>query len=167
MANEETVNPEKVNPEEVSAEQQVPQDESLQAEASEASGGLPEPTVESLLAEVAALQEELSAVKDQSLRTAAEAQNIRRRSEQDVDKARKFALEKFSGELLPVVDNLERALETVDPEQEQVKAFAEGVENSGISGMRISKTSTGSGMFFRLISPMRNTSTSIRFRICV
>ena len=56
------------------------------------------------------LQEEVAAAKDASLRAIAEGQNAQRRAEQDVEKARKFALESFAKELLPVVDNLERAL---------------------------------------------------------
>ena len=75
------------------------------------------------------LLEELNKARDAALRAAAEAQNARRRAEQDVEKARKFALERFAGELLPVVDNLERAIEAaVDAEDETVKPLAEGVE---------------------------------------
>ncbi|MGX2966570.1 nucleotide exchange factor GrpE [Ursidibacter sp. B-7004-1] len=62
------------------------------------------------------------------LRARAEIENIRRRTEQDVEKAHKFALEKFSKELLTVVDNLERGLQTLDGADESVKALAEGVE---------------------------------------
>ena len=51
-----------------------------------------------------------------------------RRAEQDIEKARKFALERFCGELLPVVDNLERALEATVGDQEILKPIAEGVE---------------------------------------
>ncbi len=44
-----------------------------------------------------------------------EGENVRRRSEQEIDKARKYALNKFAEEILPVViDNLERALEMAD-----------------------------------------------------
>jgi molecular chaperone GrpE len=54
---------------------------------------------------------------------------MRRRCEADVEKAHKFALEKFSAELLSVIDNLERALAAVpDSSSEQVKALCEGVE---------------------------------------
>ena len=74
------------------------------------------------------LQEELAAAKDAALRAAAEAQNARRRAEQDVEKARKFALERFTGDLLPVVDNLERALETTSSDVVDAKAIVEGVE---------------------------------------
>ncbi|MEP5763514.1 MAG: nucleotide exchange factor GrpE [Halieaceae bacterium] len=73
------------------------------------------------------LQEELATARDAALRAAAEAQNARRRSEQDVEKARKYALERFVGELLPVVDNLERALEAAAAEPE-ANAIAEGVD---------------------------------------
>lgn len=78
--------------------------------------------------EVARLQEELAQLKDAALRAQAEAQNTQRRAEMDVEKARKFALESFSKELLPVVDNLERALESVPADNPDVKPFAEGVE---------------------------------------
>ena len=78
--------------------------------------------------ELTKLQEELAAAKDQSLRTQAEMQNLRRRSERDVENAHKYALEKFVGELLPVVDNLERALQAIDQDNEAMKALTEGVE---------------------------------------
>ena len=73
---------------------------------------------------VAAAQEE----KDRALRIAAEMENLRRRSAQDVEKAHKFALEKFAGELLPVIDSLERALELADRDNETLKPMMEGVE---------------------------------------
>ena len=66
--------------------------------------------------------------KDSVIRAKAEVDNIRRRAAQDVEKARKFALEKFAAELLPVVDNLERAIANIDKEDEAQKALAEGVE---------------------------------------
>ena len=61
-------------------------------------------------ARVLELEEQLAAAKDQSLRAVADLQNVRRRAEQDVEKAHKFALEKFSSDLLPVIDSLELAL---------------------------------------------------------
>jgi molecular chaperone GrpE len=66
--------------------------------------------------------------KDMVIRAKAEVDNIRRRSAQDVEKARKFALEKFAAELLPVVDNLERAISSIDKDDEHQKILAEGVE---------------------------------------
>lgn len=78
--------------------------------------------------EIARLQEELEQARDSALRAQAEAQNAKRRAEQDVERARKYALERFAGELLPVVDNLERALESARGDEEVVKPIAEGVE---------------------------------------
>lgn len=78
--------------------------------------------------EIAQLHEELAAAKDAVLRAQAEVQNAKRRAEQDVEKARKFALERFAGDLLPVADNLERALESASGDDEVIKPIAEGVE---------------------------------------
>ena len=75
-----------------------------------------------------AFEEQLAAANDQALRVAADLQNVRRRAEQDVEKAHKFALEKFAGDLLPVIDSLERALELSDRDNEQLKPTLEGVE---------------------------------------
>ena len=58
------------------------------------------------------LEAELAAAQDAALRAQADAMNVQRRSEQEIDKARKFALERFCGDLLGVVDNLERAMES-------------------------------------------------------
>lgn len=81
-----------------------------------------------LAGRVQALEEQLAAAQDQSLRVAAELQNIRRRAEQDVEKAHKFALEKFAGDLLPVLDSLERGLELSSPDDESIRAVREGLE---------------------------------------
>lgn len=62
------------------------------------------------------------------VRARAEIDNVRKRVEQDIEKAHKFALEKFSNELLPVIDNLERALEATDKENPEHKAMIEGLE---------------------------------------
>jgi molecular chaperone GrpE len=78
-----------------------------------------------LLAEA---QEQIASLKDQALRAQAEQQNIRRRAELDVEKAHKFGSEKLVKELLPILDNLERALATVAPEDEVSKSLAEGVQ---------------------------------------
>ncbi|MDH2998982.1 nucleotide exchange factor GrpE [Pasteurellaceae bacterium LFhippo2] len=66
--------------------------------------------------------------QDIQLRARAEIENIRRRTEQDVEKAHKFALEKFSKALLDVVDNLERGMQSLEGADESIKALAEGVE---------------------------------------
>jgi molecular chaperone GrpE len=91
------------------------------------------PDTAALLAEIEQLQNQLAEARDQALRTAADAQNTRRRAEKDVENAHKYALEKFAAALLPVADNLERALEAADRANEAVKPLAEGVELTGKS----------------------------------
>lgn len=86
------------------------------------------PDLAVLEAEVEQLQQQLAEAKEQVLRAAAEAQNARRRAEREVENAHKYALEKFAAALLPVADNLERALENTDVTADAVKPLAEGVE---------------------------------------
>jgi molecular chaperone GrpE len=81
-----------------------------------------------LQAQIEQLQQQVADAKDQALRAAAEAQNVRRRAEKDVENAHKFALEKFAGSLLPIADNLERTLEVADRNNEALKPLLEGVE---------------------------------------
>ncbi|WFL66593.1 nucleotide exchange factor GrpE [Pantoea sp. X85] len=81
---------------------------------------------------IAQLEAELAVsqtgVRDAQLRAQAEIENIRRRTEMDVEKAHKFALEKFANELLPVIDSLERALEVADKENAELASMIEGIE---------------------------------------
>ena len=93
--------------------------------------------LEEAIARVQELEEQLktqieeAANKEQDilLRSRAEIENLRRRTEQDVEKAHKFALEKFSKDILNTIDNLERALATpANKEDEGVKALFDGVE---------------------------------------
>ncbi|PHS72858.1 MAG: nucleotide exchange factor GrpE [Porticoccus sp.] len=78
--------------------------------------------------EVEQLTADLANAKDQVLRTHAEMQNLRRRMERDVENAHKYALEKFVGELLPVVDNLERSIEAMTDVDDEFKAVSDGIE---------------------------------------
>ncbi len=84
--------------------------------------------LEALQAQLATLAAAYESAKEQSLRAQAEAQNARRRAEQDVEKAHKFGLEKMVNDLLPVVDNLERALSSIDASNEAFTAIAEGIQ---------------------------------------
>lgn len=84
--------------------------------------------VQELEAELAKALATIDEQKDSVLRAKAEADNARRRAQGEVDKAKKFALEKFAGELLPVIDNLERALQSADANNEDIKPMVEGVE---------------------------------------
>lgn len=79
----------------------------------------------------AELEAELSKVKDQLLRTLAEHENTRRRTEREMDDTRKFAVSNFARELLTVSDNLRRAIEAVPAEQREepaIKAMLVGIE---------------------------------------
>lgn len=77
----------------------------------------------------AQLAEMVKKEQDFLLRSRAEIENIRRRAEQDVEKAHKFALEKFSKDILNTIDNLERALATpANLEDESIKSLFDGVE---------------------------------------
>jgi len=71
------------------------------------------------------LEEKLAEAEAQVLYVKAEGENIRKRSIEDIDKARKFALERFSGELLSVKDSLDAAL-TV--ENANLESYKNGVE---------------------------------------
>ncbi len=82
------------------------------------------------------LEAQVAELKDQLLRSQAEMENVRRRSARDVENAHKYAIEKFAGELLPVADSLEKAVETAESAAQDAgddgaaKAIAEGVSLS-------------------------------------
>jgi len=75
------------------------------------------PSLEAQLAELQARHSELS---DSFLRAKAEAENTRRRADEEVSKARKFAIEGFADSLLPVKDSLEAAIGLPDAPTAQV-----------------------------------------------
>ncbi|MEQ8313501.1 MAG: nucleotide exchange factor GrpE [Gammaproteobacteria bacterium] len=96
------------------------------SEQAEAGAG---PDVEQLMEKIAEVELAAATAKDDLLRVKAEMQNLRRRTEQDIEKAHKYGQEKFSIELLSVMDNLERALEAAsEHDNETVKAIYDGVE---------------------------------------
>ena len=78
--------------------------------------------------EMSRLQDEVSLAKDQVLRAAAEVQNIKRRAQLDVEKAHKFALDKFVESLLPVVDSLELGLKNAADADDANTGMREGME---------------------------------------
>ena len=98
------------------------------ADANEAEEVSPEAEIAMLYAELDAAKQTINDQKDGVVRAAADIENIRRRAAQDVEKAHKFALEKFANELLPVIDNLERAIEFSDKENETLKPLLEGID---------------------------------------
>lgn len=87
-----------------------------------------EAKIAQLEAALLSTEQRLKDQQDSVLRAKAEVENMRRRSEQEIDKARKFALNRFAEELLPVIDNLERAIQAADMENEAIKPVIEGVE---------------------------------------
>lgn len=114
--------------EDISEEQQEQAAQDARAEDDAVDGGFAEnPELQAAIDE--AVEAALSEQRDSVLRAQAEVQNMRRRCEQDVERAHKYALEKFGASLLTVADNLERALQAV-PEQPDpgLKAFSEGVD---------------------------------------
>ncbi len=76
-------------------------------------------------AELAAALAEVAQLKEDILRAAADAQNVRRRAQEDVSKAHKFGIESFAESLVPVKDSLEAAL--AQPDQ-TLQGMTEGVQ---------------------------------------
>ncbi len=82
---------------------------------------------------VAALTAEVAALKDRLLRTLAEMENLRRRTEKEVADARVYGVSNFARDILAVADNMERAMKALDDElrdkaEAGVKALLDGVE---------------------------------------
>jgi molecular chaperone GrpE len=75
-------------------------------------------------AEVATLKAKNADLADQYLRAKADAENARRRAEDEITKARKFAVESFAESLLPVADSLEAGLAIQDATVEQINEGA-------------------------------------------
>lgn len=86
------------------------------------------------------LQAEKADLQDRQLRALAEAQNVRRRAQQDVEKERKFGIERFARDVLSVADNLGRALsalpadlELIDPAVRNVVTGVQATERELLS----------------------------------
>lgn len=85
--------------------------------------------VAELQAQLAAAEEKAAKNYDLALRTQAEMENVKRRSSIDLEKAHKFALEKFANDLLPVKDSMEMGLAAGQGADEgQIEKLVEGVE---------------------------------------
>jgi molecular chaperone GrpE len=100
----------------------------------------PEATVETLQRVVESLQAENADLHDKHLRAVADSHNIRRRAQQDVEKANKFGVERFARDTLSVADNLGRALgalpanlEALDPGLRNVIAGVQATERELLS----------------------------------
>ncbi|WP_163932739.1 nucleotide exchange factor GrpE [Paraferrimonas sp. SM1919] len=117
MSAEEQKQPEEQVEQAQTENQEVEQEQSIEVEVSE---------LDQVKAELEEAKATIADQKDSVLRAAAEIDNVKRRAAIDVEKAHKFALEKFANELLPVIDNLERALS--QEVGESAKGMVEGVE---------------------------------------
>ena len=90
-------------------------------------------------AEVATLHAKNTELADSYLRAKAEAENARRRADDEISKARKFALESFAESLLPVADSLEAGLAIQDATPEQIKEGAAATLNQLKSALQRNK----------------------------
>ncbi|WP_147271049.1 nucleotide exchange factor GrpE [Leclercia sp. W6] len=130
MSSKEQKTPEGQAPEEIITEQHE-EVEAVEAEAeaeAEAGAEQVDPRDEKIANLEAQLAEAQNRERDGILRIKAEMENLRRRTELDVEKAHKFALEKFVNELLPVIDSLDRALEVADKANPDMAPMVEGIE---------------------------------------
>ncbi len=100
----------------------------------------PEITVETLQRVIEGLQAQNADLHDKHLRAVADSHNIRRRAQQDVEKANKFGVERFARDTLSVADNLGRALgalpadlESLDPALRNVIAGVQATERELLS----------------------------------
>ncbi|WP_298428078.1 nucleotide exchange factor GrpE [Rhodoblastus sp.] len=117
-------------------DEQTPQNEAEPEKdtASEtAAGGPASGDAERDAAAVQALIAENASLKDKLLRTLADMENLRRRTEKEVADAKAYGVASFARDMLTFADNLRRALENVPPETREaadntLKAFVEGIE---------------------------------------
>lgn len=124
MSSKEQKTPEGQAPEEIITEQH----DEVEAVEPDTSAEQVNPRDEKIANLEAQLVEAQNSERDGVLRIKAEMENLRRRTELDVEKAHKFALEKFVNELLPVIDSLDRALEVADKANPDNAAMIEGIE---------------------------------------
>ncbi|EOX6934588.1 nucleotide exchange factor GrpE [Enterobacter hormaechei] len=124
MSSKEQKTPEGQAPEEIITEQH----DEVEAVEPDTSAEQVDPRDEKIANLEAQLVEAQNRERDGVLRIKAEMENLRRRTELDVEKAHKFALEKFVNELLPVIDSLDRALEAADKANPDNAAMIEGIE---------------------------------------
>lgn len=109
------------------AEETVQADENVQQEQGQVQDDSQQRIADLELA-VSQAEQRVEDANDRAVRAVAEMENVRRRAALDVEKAHKFALEKFAGELLDTVDNLERAMEIAAQADDVNQSFLEGIE---------------------------------------
>lgn len=90
-------------------------------------------------AELAELKAKSADLADQFLRAKAEAENARRRAEDEISKSRKFAVESFADSLLPVADSLEAGLASKDATAQQIREGAEATLRQLVAALERNK----------------------------
>lgn len=100
----------------------------VESETIESSTETEESSIQALEAKLAEAEAKAEENWDQLVRTKAEMENIRRRTERDLANAHKFALEKFAQELLPVIDSMEMGVAAAQDESADVGKLREGME---------------------------------------
>ena len=85
-------------------------------------------TIEELKKELEEAKQKANDSWDKAVRTQAEMENLKRRTQKDLEDAHKFALTSFGKELLPVFDSLVLGLQAATGDSEEVKKFREGSE---------------------------------------
>jgi molecular chaperone GrpE len=109
-----------MNPNNDPAVNEAPSSSATTASSTPADGASPDQPLLSVEAQLAELQAKHTEVSDAYLRAKAEAENTRRRAEEEIAKARKFAIDSFAESLLPVKDSLEAAVAMPGAAVEQV-----------------------------------------------
>ena len=99
----------------------------------------PEAELTRVKAEFTALQSKSAELADQFLRAKAETENARRRADDEVSKARRFAVESFAESLLPVADSLEAGLTIQDATNEQIREGAQATLRQLVAALERNK----------------------------
>lgn len=115
------------NNDEMENDEVSPIEESIEAESVEVSSESEEPIVRDLQAELDAAIARADESDKNYLLAKAEVENIRRRTQKDVEKARRYSIEKFANELLPVIDSLEMGIAAAEKGAGDVDALKEGM----------------------------------------
>jgi molecular chaperone GrpE len=143
-------------------EKQTEQDVQMDTGAANPTGAAPEKEAGATLEQRLAIAEARAAeMQDAFLRAKAETENMRRRAQEDISRAHKFAIESFAEALVPVKDSLEMALKVETPSVESLK---EGVEmtlkqlNSAFEKNRLMEVNPQNG---EKLDPMKHQAISM------
>ena len=108
--------------------QTTPETEEIDLHENHTEVGEHEYTIDELKAELAETKKSAEEANDKMLRTMAEMENLKRRTQKDIEDARKYAVSGFAKELLPVLDSLFMGLQLATGDSDEVRKFREGAE---------------------------------------